>query len=396
VLTIVVMHRLAQAGTLVAIAAGLLLLDAAPAYACSGLECTPSMWFPRTGTVPANLPGLLWWPSVWNGGIVLEDGGAPPGADAAFVRFARVEGASFELLEFELRTLPESDETGPFLLVPNAPLVPGASYVLWDGTSCHPDRVDLESPPPVFVPPEDFADEIESWVARIRVAETAPLPNEFGSLRAEEPLLGSVLAPESSGCAESISAVYSDLLITLSDDAAPWADALFYETEVDGRRYLPIGDYHRIDAEPGTPWVGRTFDRVYTSCSPDAVSEGVSEGRHRARMRASIPGTDIVLHSDEVSLDLRCPAPPADAGPDASATDDAALDASAVVDASGEEAGDPPSIPGNDDSPSAGGCSCSVRDRPRALGDAWPLAAAWAWALVRSRRLRRHGDAAAQ
>ena len=93
------MRPLAQLGTLLiagSVACGALAPSAA--RACSGYECTPSKYFPSTGTLPANLPGILFWPGRTNfsdddAGVDIDD----PSAVLARMRFARIDGAHPEL-----------------------------------------------------------------------------------------------------------------------------------------------------------------------------------------------------------------------------------------------------------------------------------------------------------
>jgi uncharacterized protein (TIGR03382 family) len=66
--------------------------------------------------------------------------------------------------------------------------------------------------------------------------------------------------------------------------------------------------------------MGRGIDRVYADCSdrsacsdphdPCGRDEGVGEGVHRVRMRAELPGTDIVLETEEIEIELSCGAEP--------------------------------------------------------------------------------------
>ena len=52
-----------------------------------------------------------------------------------YMKFEGVDGDEPELLDVDLLELPAGDHA-PYLVVPKAPLVPGAKYVLWDATTC--------------------------------------------------------------------------------------------------------------------------------------------------------------------------------------------------------------------------------------------------------------------
>jgi hypothetical protein len=318
----------ALAGTLACAAWS--VLPASRAHACSGWLCSPSLYFPAEGTVPVNLPGFYWWPakrqSHWEDAGTWDDASDLP----ALLRLARIDGASPEWLEVELHEPEQPD--GPYLVVPDEPLVAGAEYVLWDATECSAQPYALDTPPSE----DQWLDRAPSsgWpggIAHVRVADAAPLPDELGALNAAEPTVGAVPVEDGAGCSGGLDAPYVELTITHDAAARPWRDALFYATSVDDEPYAPYGEYNQLfygfDFHPGTSFVGRARDRVYTSCQSYRF-EGVDPGAHRARIHATIPGTDLKLETHEVSFTLTCPERldgGTDAGSDAGS--DAASDA---------------------------------------------------------------------
>lgn len=160
----------------------------------------------------------------------------------------------------------------------------------------------------------------EVWATTFTAGPTAPLPTTLGVLYGSGMMWGEVSVPEDGQCDMPAWAVYDELTLELSEDAAPWRDLLVFETLVDGLPYAPLGSSNpggygaSGTAEPGGSWLGRGRDRIYALCDalPDtARSEGVEEGHHVVQMRATLPGTSIELVSDPLPLDLYCaPHPP--------------------------------------------------------------------------------------
>lgn len=382
---------MAQLGPLacaLACAAGV-SVPASRARACSGWLCSPSIYFPAEGAVPANLPGFHWWPgrlvASWEDAGTWDDEADLPG----LLRFARVDGASPEWLEVELRA--PDDAHGPYLVVPKEPLVEGGEYVLWDATECSAQPYALDTPPTE----EQWLERAPSsgWpggIAHVRATARAPLPKELGTLDAAEPTMGIVSVAHDASCSFGADALYVELTIAHDAAARPWRDALAYATEVDDEAYAPYGDYNQefysFDFEPGTSFVGRALDRVYTTCEPQPYSEGVEQGAHRARIRATVPGTELRLETNEVSFTLSCPAPQdggtgtRDAGSDAGS--DAGRDAAAGSMDASVEAGAPHRLQARRVRSEDEGCGVAHGGRT-----AWPLVLALAW-LARRRDRR--------
>ena len=378
---------MAQVGALAVVCAAWLGMVPARAQACGGLLCEASIYFPAQGTVPANLPGFYWWPSTTGSDVRdWDDAGAwedDPSTLPKWLRLARVDGATPEWLEVTLHD-PDA-QGGPYLVVPNVPLVPGGEYLLWDVTGCDAEPLTLDA-----LPTEDQlnATTYEGWphsFAHVTAGAVTPLPDALGSLSATDPGIGRIKVADGQSCWDFVDTQRVEL--TLAHDAASqaWRDAFFYVTEVDGAPYAPDGTYNYLsttfDPTPGTSFVGRGRDLVYTDCEPVFYVEGVEQGPHRARFRATIPGTGLALQTNEVTFTLTCPerrdarsdAGPSDAGGDAALGDmDAAVDVDASV----------PGRPRADPSERDGGCS--VADPTR--GASWPLLLALGW-LARRRRV---------
>jgi uncharacterized protein (TIGR03382 family) len=283
---------------------------ASHAAACSGLDCFPSTYFPREGTVPANLPGIYFWP----GHSYSQDAGHE--LDTSSLRLARVDGDEPVLIDFTLEPIaPGLDDREGFLIVPSAPFVAGASYVAWD-SGCNPGHAsDVPPDEPDSDPiaeegnPYPFLRGFEFFAARFSVSEAAPMPTELGALTAETQVDEFPMhLPGGSLCSIQTEVPARELELTLHSSALPWKDALFYVTEVDGEEYEPNGGY-QLDPAPGTALVGRGKDVVYTLCDDEseAQSDGVVPGHHDALVRGHVPGSSTTLSTTQVSCGLECP-----------------------------------------------------------------------------------------
>ncbi len=110
---------------------------------------------------------------------------------------------------------------------------------------------------------------------------------------------------------------------TLPEGAALWRDQLLYRTLVDGEAWY--GKESLCDNyAPGRSWKEIGEDLVYGACpDPSGASHGdegyaYGENRrprqleptlHTVKMQAFLPGTDIVLETEALTVDLSCPGP---------------------------------------------------------------------------------------
>jgi len=297
---------MAQLGSLgiavLALLAGL-LVGPSTARACGGWVCHPGTFFPASGSLPANLQGIYWWPS--------HDWDAD---DAGQLRLARVDGATPELIEVTLE--PISDELAGragFLVIPETPFVEGASYVAWD-LGCDGDFSPSEPPQlPSGDPVEDytypFLTGVEWSVARFDVVAAAPLPSELGEQVVSAQRDAEVWAYDGSACTHTLDVIARDVVLELSASADPWADALFYRSVMDGETFEPQGGA-QVDPYPGTAMAGRGRELLYARCNAEEeLGPSISPNTRRFELSAHIPGEDPQLTSDEVTVALSCPAP---------------------------------------------------------------------------------------
>jgi hypothetical protein len=84
--------------------------------------------------------------------------------------------------------------------------------------------------------------------------------------------------------------------------------ALQFETLIDGQIWSASSGNASSRPE-GASWVGRGRDLVFLVCASEdqtVLSDGLPAGAHTAKLRATLPGTDIVLESESVDFTLDC------------------------------------------------------------------------------------------
>lgn len=84
------------------------------------------------------------------------------------------------------------------------------------------------------------------------------------------------------------------MTVALDAATAPWADLLFYTTEVDGKRWSALA--HEVDRTPiGASWKGRGRDVIYAACAAPGGGgrSGLAEGKHRVVIKAKLLGTAV-------------------------------------------------------------------------------------------------------
>jgi MYXO-CTERM domain-containing protein len=281
-----------------ALAAAAVLVGAPrSADACSA-SCVDSGFFvPGEGaTVPANVPGLYWRPRY--------DSLEPVAPSSVTLSTAADPGTPLAFTATEL-------SSHNYLLVPDAPLVEGTTYLLTDATACMFGGGGNPSPTVTFT-----------------VGPTAPMPTTIGTLAVTDlPVRTDAVASAGGSC--SLDAVVASAAVAIDyvavPSAAPWRDVLHFQTYVDGRpwngRASILGTF-----APGASWVGRGFDRLITVCRVDdpfgdenQVGPQLAEGPHQVEMRATLPGTSLAFSTGARTVTLACPTvlpPDGDAGLD--------------------------------------------------------------------------------
>jgi hypothetical protein len=261
---------------LVLAATSLVLSTSRPADACSPPLCWSGAFVPGDDAqVPANAPALLWRPMA--GHQVTPD---PMNVVLALaVDPTRQFPLTAQLLA-----------SGDFLLAPDAPLTPG-DYLLTDHTLC----LGLTGPEATFT-----------------VTPAGPMPSDLGALGAYvDPILREIdLSTSLGSCSVQTSVASADLELQPSESARPWFDVLQFETWVDDKPWSYQTSAVGVLA-PGKTSLGSGRDRVFHVCSSmdDTVFRGVAEGKHVVSMRATLPGSSLVVMSNSVEVTLQCDLP---------------------------------------------------------------------------------------
>lgn len=298
---------------------GLLLAVEPSAHACSGCS-DRSRASPSSGsTLPANAFGI-----AWNPASSVPEGELP-------VLHQVDTGQELPV---------ESLEVGALVFVhPTDAVAPGESYRFTlpvDSCSSNAATVTLETTEPVALP-----------------------EGSLGTLVASAPALDGIPVPADLSCTEDVEGVRVDVDLQLSPELQPLADALMYETYVDGELWSHDPAYFH-EYYPGSSWNGRRgSDRLVELCF-DGV--GGSPEPRTVQMVARVVGApELVYESTTVEVVLDCSMIPA--GETDGATDGATGADGSSGTADGTGGADVGATDGDD-----GGCACAVDGRSTAPG----------------------------
>jgi len=346
----------------------LVSLHASAASACSPpLSCTGAGIFPATDAIPANASAVEWWTVAFVASTV----------NPTLARLERYDDDAMRWLGVAHDA--DTSVPGRVTLRPRSAFAVGERYRLGTGMQC---PLDTGTP----------------W-KEFRVTEAAPLPATLGALQATIPALdliphGPFVAGE---CAARAFAMVTSVSVNLGDEARAWSSMLTYEAFVDGQRFVGMVEsgFPSVPPPAGATHHGRGRARLAVLCAPAFAGApwyrdaGIPEGDHTVVMRARIAGTEAVLETAPLRVELRCPgAPGIDGGaPSLDAATPAVVDApradldtgstpapSRLDAATGDAARDPPGADG--------GCAAA---RPR-RGDVTALLLAMGALFARVRR----------
>jgi len=134
-----------------------------------------------------------------------------------------------------------------------------------------------------------------------------PFPTELGSLTSGEIRREPLQINTGDSCSDTLSVVYVDVELDLPEESLVWHGALLIQTYVNDTLWRGSSFYGKI-YKPGESWVGFGKDRVYVICD-DHFSHvaDAPEGIVDIQLRAHIPGTNVALESETISVELRCP-----------------------------------------------------------------------------------------
>ena len=243
------------------------------ADACSPVPCWQGYFVPGDAAhVPANLPAVYWRPMLSSSN--------PMTADPSRVVLTSTAEPG-KPLPFKATALANGD----FLLVLDAPLTAGTSYTITDSSTC------------------DFTGE-HGPHATFTAAPAAPLPTYLGALVVTDGEVAPLEVASSSGsCFSEVSADRSTFVLAPATDAQPWLDVLQFETLVDGTKWRAVSGIGQT-LPPGASWQGRGSDLLYRVCktTDTSVDQGLATGTHDVELRATLPGTPVMLTSDSATV----------------------------------------------------------------------------------------------
>lgn len=264
---------------LLVLTASLALSPPRIAEACSIPACTQGFFVPAGihSQAPANIPGLYWRPmrsyeDIGDPKNVVLTNVADPGTPLAFTV--------------------QPMTGGDLLIVPSAPLVPGERYLISDRNQCEITHQ--------LGPDDTFT-----------VGPAAPLPTDLGTLSVISAGIEQMsLAVHDGSCSSNAVVAQTSIQVEPSAAAAPWMDALHFQTFVDGKPW----SYESIITQPPPPGaseMGRARDRVYEICSSDnalltPTGSGLTPGKHIVTVRATLPGSSQVATSSPLEVKLDC------------------------------------------------------------------------------------------
>ncbi|MEO7731481.1 MAG: hypothetical protein ABIY55_10950 [Kofleriaceae bacterium] len=256
------------------------LAFAAPrvADACSPPACRPATFVPAEGVhVPANVPGLVWTP------LFDAFNQAPP--DPAHVSLVRAADPSTPL-PFKAQAIRYSTA---FLLVPDAPLTAGETYLVTDGVTCTDDGKPGAG---------------TGATTRFVAAAEAPLPTELGTITTGVQLSATRTVPVSTGeCTKDMAVVQRTITLAMDAKAAPWADLLQLQVFVDNAQ--SSGDVTLVRSSVDGRAIGARVD-VFRIC-PTLATDTTPDTR-QLQLRATLEGMAAPVVSTTIPITLVCPA----------------------------------------------------------------------------------------
>lgn len=240
------------------------LADACSPAVCVGGTITPGY----NGAVPANLPGLVWRPLFQQ---ALPDNQPDPS------KLTLTRTDTNTTIGFTTRTLAYQQ----VLIVPDAPLVAGATYEVNDATTCY------GSPSAIAHSP-------------FTVRAETPMPTALGTITASDSQLGPLyVATWSGSCTSEVDASQRSIRLRLAPGTDAWLELLDIKALVDD---------HPWWGGPVTKGPAGASVDVYRTCAAkdSGADGGLGAGPHTLRFEATLPGTALVLASNSVTFELSC------------------------------------------------------------------------------------------
>lgn len=232
-----------------------------------------SAWIsPGGGTVPANLPALRWRVST-----------PPLDEDVPPVTLIEV------LADGRATQLPvtiEALDGGWKLGHLTRPLVAGATYQVLVNFHCSGELHIVTT------------DSVE-----FRAGPEAPLPTSLGHIEVSAQVRAMCAVGTTSGsCTSPADVAKRDVELVLSTDAAPWRNALLLDWAA-----APDDPVFGLPRRDDTEDAALGF-AAYAVCHSDDLGQydGNPEGRSAVFVRATLPGSDVVLQTGRATVALQC------------------------------------------------------------------------------------------
>jgi len=270
-------------------------MHVAPAGACSCAESRVNELQVGDGRIPANAGGIPWWfPGGEQISLVKEprfrfDIEFDLEPLQAMLQLEKQQGDTYQPVAARL----ERSGNSRYLVRPEVPWAEGERYRLSVDPSRAPQAEDAGARVVEFEIVQALEGERHEpiWLSVSELRQAA-----LGFLDPTGP------------CGRSEQAAYVDIEFPVPVDAPQWPGPfLDYTTLVDGAVWSPRTNVCE-ELEPGGSWVSRTGNRIAASCD-DAAADGTNsllQGAFVVRMEARLPGSDVVVHSEEVEVELAC------------------------------------------------------------------------------------------
>jgi uncharacterized protein (TIGR03382 family) len=282
------MNKLLSQLCLPALALGASLGLSTPAEACSAAPCRvdgATVPLPAgSGEVPSNLPALV-VRSPWYGTVITEGESSP--------RLLRADGSPVAA-----RVQSRGTNQPEYLVVPDAPLVPGERYRLEARGAC------------------TYPDGSAPVSATFTAGPARLLPQTSGRLEVAEQSQGTLQVGNGGSCSERVDAAFALLRFVPTPELAPFMPWVHWRLEVDGQpwasaTYGELGpDGNPLEAWPvGLPLRPRSLFQVHALCgdNPLGSDQGVTPGRHHVALYPTLAGpSPLALPAAEADIELTC------------------------------------------------------------------------------------------
>ncbi len=269
---------------------------------CPGPLYTTGFIGPADVRLPANAAGVLWLQATeWQS----AESDRPDPQEVVRSRISvRMLGKQGEGVALATIAKAVPDTSGVFVVAPEGGFVPGARYFF----------VDREHNGEWWRPGNDPWDLRKGVIATIDNLELSV--ETTLTLHSTPTIVGTLRIASTFRCGNVERLPHVQIEARLGGNGQRWRNQLLYRTFVDGEGWYGAsstcaGELHVLGAAGAT--VGH--DVLYGRCPGEKSPEDVyywfpplEPAAHQVKMQAFLPGTDIVLETKTVTVDLSCPA----------------------------------------------------------------------------------------